>query len=498
MIARKSALNFGTTIFCRFLGLISLVVVALYMGPVPIGMIGYAEGIIGLFTIFATMGLGATHRKIVSEGQDIGKCVGTFAIIKVSITAFWVLVFALWIVYFYKPKSLFSEEFLVLVILATSAIVLGFLDIFKETFLGKREIAKVSLTQIIAQVVETITKVLVAILGFGVIFLAGSTLLFYIVWIILLVILFRGIPVSRPDSILFKRYVTFSMSVGFVSVLAHLALNINKMMIGYFAGMESLGEYIFPLRISTMISMFGSSLGLVLMPAMSSADAKGKTERVNKLVTVSMRYISLILMPLIFTIIILASFFFPIVFGTDFDSSSELLRILSIIAFLNVISRPYLTQIISVGNLRAMIIIGFSTVLPQIFSALVLIPDNLFGYNLFGLGALGAVYATLIGVLCRITLGFYYCTLSNTQKIKSILGLSKQALIGVAILLVWVHLELSVTNSICLIVSAFVILSVYWLGLFAIKELYKEDIIFFMDLFNPRKMFNYISDEMEF
>ncbi|HHH80248.1 MAG TPA: flippase, partial [Thermoplasmatales archaeon] len=77
MIARKSALIIFTQIINALLGYTALKFIALYMQPWEYGVIGFAYGFVALFSVFGNLGFNAAHVKRVSEGKDLGKCVGT-------------------------------------------------------------------------------------------------------------------------------------------------------------------------------------------------------------------------------------------------------------------------------------------------------------------------------------------------------------------------------------------------------------------------------------
>ena len=82
MIARKSALIIATQIANGLLGYIGLFFISRYMQPWEYGIVGFAYGFVALFSIFGKFGFDAAHIKRVSEGKDFGKCIATFATIK--------------------------------------------------------------------------------------------------------------------------------------------------------------------------------------------------------------------------------------------------------------------------------------------------------------------------------------------------------------------------------------------------------------------------------
>ena len=95
MIARKSFLIVISNFIVQIIGWIGLVVLAKLWGdfaPQALGTIGFAMSFLALFNIIADLGFSKAHIKRVSEGKDLGSCIGTFAAIKICLTGLMVTV----------------------------------------------------------------------------------------------------------------------------------------------------------------------------------------------------------------------------------------------------------------------------------------------------------------------------------------------------------------------------------------------------------------------
>src|SRR5512136_1955315 len=89
MIARKSLFIVIAQFITRFLGWVGLVVLAKYWGdyaPEALGVIGFATSFIGIFSIIGDLGFYQAHIKRISEGKDLGTCIGTYVTIKIILT----------------------------------------------------------------------------------------------------------------------------------------------------------------------------------------------------------------------------------------------------------------------------------------------------------------------------------------------------------------------------------------------------------------------------
>jgi O-antigen/teichoic acid export membrane protein len=232
MIARKSALIFGTQFFTRFLGWIGLVVIAKLWGgfaPEVLGIIGFAMAFLAMFNIIADLGFSQAHVKRISEGKDLGTCIGTYAAIKLILTSLMVtVVFAA----VYIWKNFFNGGFTdattesVLLVFVVYYIFLNLVQIATVTFQGRREIAKRQVTGIFENIVKVPLVILVALAGVSI--FAVATTFFVGMWLL------RKYPIKKPSFNLFKSYFSFALPIMLISVIGVISVNIDKIMIGYF------------------------------------------------------------------------------------------------------------------------------------------------------------------------------------------------------------------------------------------------------------------------
>lgn len=50
--------------------------------PTALGIVGFAIAFLALFSFISDLGFGGAHIKRISEGKDLGKCIGTYAAIQ--------------------------------------------------------------------------------------------------------------------------------------------------------------------------------------------------------------------------------------------------------------------------------------------------------------------------------------------------------------------------------------------------------------------------------
>jgi len=137
----------------------------------------------------------------------------------------------------------------------------------------------------------------------------------------------------------------------FILFLPQIAVDVytvlDKTMLGVLASsIDEVGYYSQAQKIVKIILMIVTSLGTVMLPAMSAAFARGDHEEIIKSIKTAFRFIYMLSFPLLFGICAVSPRFVPIFFGPGYDPVINLIIIISpilvIIATSNVIGRQFL------------------------------------------------------------------------------------------------------------------------------------------------------------
>ena len=124
-------------------------------------------------------------------------------------------------------------------------------------------------------------------------------------------------------------------------------LVLDKTMIGLLgSSVDQVGYYSQAQKIIRVILAIVTSLGIVMLPAMSAYFARGDHEGIKKSIKTAFRFIYMISFPLMFGLCAIAERFVPFFFGAGYDPVSGLMILISpiliIIATSNVIGKQYL------------------------------------------------------------------------------------------------------------------------------------------------------------
>ncbi len=82
MFKQKFILSYGSKMLMQFIAIASSIVVARVAEPTVIGTVAWSLAYVLMFVFIADLGPGTAYIKMISERQDVDKCLGTFSVIK--------------------------------------------------------------------------------------------------------------------------------------------------------------------------------------------------------------------------------------------------------------------------------------------------------------------------------------------------------------------------------------------------------------------------------
>ena len=504
MLARKSTLIMATSVVEAVLAYVALFFIARYMGPGDYGIIGFAMGFVGLFTILGSLGFEGAHIKRISEGKDLGACIGTFLITKLGLIGLMssVTVGAVFFWKFILGRGFESPNHELAIYIILGYFILERISvIFRSTFTAETKIAKIRIPRFISTVARVGAIVFVAVSGYGPIALAFAYVFGNIFLVITNLLLFRKYPIKKPSKEYFKSYSRFAIPLVIASSSALVMTNIDKVLIQLFWSAEDVGYYFASFRICEFIVLAGTSIGTILFPTISNFHTKKDVAGIKNILHFSERYISMLTFPMVVGLIALAGSTVHILLSSSFYPAVSVFRILPIFALLYALSIPYNAQFLGMdkpklaGN-RTLIMVCFNIVLN-----IILIPKDihLLGIKLFGLGATGAAISTVISYL----IGLVYCRFVAWKLLKIkfnrkiLLHLFSATVMG--IILYWIDISniIPIERWYELIVVGILGLGIY-IGILAIlREFTRKDFNFIMDTLNIKKMWTYIIKEIK-
>lgn len=534
MIARKGFLIASTRIFVRFLGWIGLVVLAKMWGnfaPEAMGIIGFAMSFLALFSIIGNLGFDKAHVKRVSEGKDLGRCIGTFITIKLLLTALMIILIIgsifVWTTFF---NGGFTDATTVSVIFVFILyyVVFNLSHIFTYTFEGKGEMAKRQLSEIFEGIVKTPSTLLVVIAGVSIAgvsipalfewpsilgilqdFIArhpvGSLAMTYVFGAagitIVGILLMRSYPVKKPTKAYMHSYFVFALPMIITSVISVISTNIDKITIGYFWDATEVGYYFTVQQVTIFIQLISSSLSFILFPTLSSYHSGNKIDLIKKTIRYAERHISMILIPPVFFILIYSESIIKIMLSASFLPATSVMIVLAFFKLFSGLNVPYVALLSGINKPQLIAKNTFFVCTSNVVLNLIFVPKEgiLSSYGIQG--ALGAAVATILSTfigLIRLRYIAYKTIGFKGFPVFLIKHFIAGILMSISLFLINSYiLQGIIFRWYLLLLMSLLGLGIYLLILYLIKEFTKEDFWFYLDVINMKKMIKYIRGEIK-
>ena len=499
MLANSALFIFYSKILIQIMGYISLFFVARFMGPETLGIIGFATGFVGLFCIFQDLGYTEAHRRQISSGMDTSLAIGTFSIVKLILAIISIVLIAS---YMFLNKLLFGSSFTqeqntVIYIILFIVVLRSITQVGIVTFEAKKRYVLSSLPELFSKLLLLVSTIYVAYLNLGVISLAIVQLISAIALFLLVMFNLKKFPISIPNLPTFKKYTLFALPVFLITIMSMLVAFLDKYMIGIFSSIDDLGRYVAIVRLTAPITLVTASITTVLFPVFSKKESEKNFSEIRHMTLRAEKYLNLLLAPSVIFSFVFAKDIIQYMLGSEFTEAYIIFQILVIALYFRAISRPYTVQIIGTGYPNYSAKLGFLLFGVNLSLNLIFIPDNLFGFDLFGWGAVGAALATLSGVLCLVLASRYYAffTLKTRPYIRGyfLTLIASLVLFQSLSYLKFVFHEISILWIICLFFLSY---TLFFLIMFLLRYVTPADLLFFKNVLNPLSTKRYIENEI--
>lgn len=532
MIGRKSFLVMASRYITQFIGLIGVVVIAKFWGgfaPDALGIIGFAMSFLAIFGIIGNLGFNQAHIKRISEGKDLGTCIGTFAAIKIFLTSLMVTIIFIGI---FIWKDILNGGF-------TDATTESVIHVFilyyifgslsgipLMTFAATRETVKYQIPGIFGRAVKVSLAIIVAVSGVSILsispafewpeflqpiqqFIAGHavgslamTYVFDMVIVFFVGMWFlRKYPVKKPNWDLCKSYFSFALPVMILSVVAIISLNVDKIMIGYFWTSTEVGYYFTVQRVMEFITILSGSVATLLFPTLSQFHSFKIFNKLNQTTRLAERYVSMVMIPPIVVIIVFVYPLINIMLDKSFLPAASVLLTLTIYAFIHGLDMPYNSLINGINRPGVGAKIGLVVCTINIPLNYFFIPEHGL-LSSFGIeGPTGAAVATVIST----SVGFIAMRIAARKftGIKLVQSHTPRHIIAglvMGFVLYAVAFQSSLFPAIRwyhLFMFSGLGLAIYLAVLFVLKEFNKRDLDFFLDVLHPKEIVDHITSELK-
>lgn len=410
MISKTSFFYFSSLISVAF-GYITLFVAARFIGQKELGDVSFAISLVGLFTIVADLGLNRSHTKKISEGTSLSTCISTYMILKILLVLLFIVAVIVFDVIWYSVGN--QDQSMRDLIFLSLAYYVPFLItyVFVQTFLALREVKNAQIISLSETSIRMIATIIVAFTSMGALGLAMTYAISgFCSMIVALSIAKRYLPpISfRPiDKPLLKEYLTYAAPIAVATVLAIITINLDKVIIQFSSSSIQTAIYYGSQQLLRPFLIMGAAVMTLAFPAISELYFKKKDDvEIAYFVSSSLRYLSLLVIPVALFLGIFSKQVLTLFLSSEFSSGWIAFSILTFAYGVSTFTMIFRSEVLGIGEARKyarLMIIYFLIIASLDF---LLIPRELFGVPLLGLGINGAAIAIFIGEIANILMFF--------------------------------------------------------------------------------------------
>ncbi len=506
LMSPKAAVSIMNGVFGAILGTTALVFIAKRMGPDVMGVLGFSIAGIGLLSFLSDFGVGSVHTMHIRRGEDLGKCVGAYALIKLTLLAVFasltLIIIELWgHGYIDGAMQRSTTTINSLRIFLVYFVLLGISQISTHTFDALGSVSRAQVPALLEQVVRVSFIVYVASFFQADPQRPALLALSYAAGIaattILASLFLSQVKISWPDRDVLLKYIRSLTPVFFVSITIIFDLYLDKAVVGYFWGQYEVGLYFGVQRMAIFVSVFSLAMATMILPSVTTYFTRKDLAAGWDIVNQAERYVSLIVIPIAAFYLLWGRDILTVFLTDEFAQAVNTMDLLVISSTVAALVIPLRSAIAGVGKPTTLLYVGVGGVAMQLVLLMLLVPEELFGIDTFGLKSLGAALALLVTSI------YYFFALRylvwhtakitpNSRSFKHLLG----AIVMVGVMYVVKWFLIPTVDWIALTVLAVVGFLAYVLASYVIGELEASDYKYFRALLQPKDAIQYVANEL--
>ncbi|HEY4215998.1 MAG TPA: oligosaccharide flippase family protein [Gemmatimonadaceae bacterium] len=427
----------GTQLFVALGNFIAFYFIAHGMGARAVGLVGYALGIVGVFSFITDLGLRDAAAKLIGDGRDTPRRIGSFLALRAVLTVVLVVAVVGWVLLRPSANGETPADHAVL-----SRIVL--ITLVGQVFITISDCAESVLTslrltarQVVsawAGLVDVPIRIVVGLRNLGAPALAGANSIGSASSAATSLWTLRDIEMARPTRASVVEYLRFVAPITVAVTVGIVAKNMDSVILGWAKGAVEVGLLYGSIRILSYIDLISMSIMKVIYPDIALAGAAGDSAQIRHLMTQSYRQIGFVLVPLIMLLMVGSRDVIRLVLGPDFRAATSIFIVIAASTLVDGLSRVSGFALVASGQRVTYSTAAILSSATRTILGLLLIPSVLVGVPLAGLGALGAAFAILISRTVLAVQYMYACRhMSGAEFLKPVAWqLGTAAAVGVA------------------------------------------------------------------
>lgn len=346
-VAKNYIYNVIYQLFIILVPLITVPYISRVLGSNGIGTYAYTNSVIQYFVLFGTIGVALYGNRAIAytreNKQDLSRTFWGIFLMKLLTTVCSYGVFIIFLLMVNEYKAIF---FIQSIYILSAAIDISWL------YMGLEDFKKTVFRNVIVKLLGVLSIFIFVKTGADLwkyVLILGSSELFgqFTMWMYIPKTV-NKIKLKWKD---IRIHFLPSLSLFIPQIAIQIYLVLNKTMLGLISNVSEVGYFDNADKIVKLVLAIVTSMGIVMLPRISSTFAKGEKTKVQQYIYKSFDFASYLSIPMMFGIAGIAKEFTPWFFGIAFEKTGTLIWIISpiivFIAWSNVLGQQYL---ISVGR----------------------------------------------------------------------------------------------------------------------------------------------------
>ena len=347
--------------------------------------------------------------KFMNKEEEIREIVGVGLIFKV-IVGLALSLLSLFLASFIAINIFDRPETIPLLSLASITILSqSLLTASEATFVGFERMNLNSITMICQAILKSVISPLLVLVGYGTMgAVVGYTISFIVSailgFILFYFMLFKNLKKSRlsqKDKIkTLKELLTYGVPISISTIINGLLQQLYAFLMAFYCTDIMIGNYQVASNFAMFLTFFTFPITTVLFPAFSKVDPKKESQLLKRVFISSVKYTSLLLIPVTLAVMIMSEPIVSTVFGDNYLYAPSFLTLYVVSNLFSGLGNLSLgTFLIGIGETKTLMKLSLLSMLIGIPLAFLLIPN---------LGIMGVIFATLFAHVPGMFLGLHW------------------------------------------------------------------------------------------
>lgn len=235
---------------------------------------------------------------------------------------------------------------------------------------------------------------------------------------------------------------------------------------------------------------------VLLFPTFSKLWNEGNLDAIRRASRQGERYLSLISLPILTTIIVFPNQIAWLFFGDAFTSAGKILPYLAVATYIALLNLTASAQVLGMNRVDLYVKWIYLNLVLGVILLLILVPKSLLGIHTLGLSYRGAAYASLISAFVGFGIARWFTYSLTGAKLNPSILKHVLAALGIGIVMFYMGTVFHVTHWFEAAVYLLISLGGFLGILYCLREFTAQDLHFFLDTLNLRKMRHYVTTEL--